>query len=76
VRVKRVTHFVNAHYVFAKTSTTITSPMATPIQNAPDRSSCTRLRFSDEVELLTLALSFVYCEDRTHAAPKCHPKRR
>ena len=68
MRVKRVTHFVNAHYVFAKTSTTITSPMATPIQNAPDRSSCTRLRFSDEVELLTLALSFVYWR-RPHT---CH----
>jgi hypothetical protein len=49
--------------------------MTTPIQNAPDRSSCTRLRFSDEVELLTLALSFVYREHRTHATPKRHPKR-
>ena len=46
--------------MFAKTSATITSPIATPIQNAPGCSSCTRLRFSDEVELLTLALSFVY----------------
>ena len=62
--------------MLAKTNATIASPMATPIQNAPDRSSCTRLRFSDEVELLTLALSFVYCEDRTHAKPKGHPKRQ
>jgi hypothetical protein len=50
--------------------------MATPIQNAPDRSSCMRLRFSAEVELLTLALSVVYCEDRTHATAKRHPKRQ
>ena len=54
--------------MFAKTSATITSPIATPIQNAPGCSSCTRLRFSDEVELLTLALSFVYWR-RPHA---CH----
>jgi hypothetical protein len=50
--------------------------MATPIQNAPDRSSCMRLRFSAEVQLLTLALSVVYCEDRTHATAKRHPKRQ
>jgi hypothetical protein len=50
--------------------------MATPIQNAPDRSSCTRLGFSDEVELLTVALSVAYCEDRTHATAKRHPKRQ